>query len=291
MRVWFHRYTLTPKRRLSPLAEARQREGALLRIDDGFSDLHPWPELGDASLDEQLSLLARNELTPLTRASLKLAAADGNARRRGVSLFEGLQIPESHWPGPDPPPGFDTVKLKEYVAVDSRFLIRLDYNRRLTAEEFLRTSRELPSGQIDFIEDPCPYDASAWKRLRAETGLRLALDLPAGSSATTGAYDVLVVKPARHAQWPETEKDVVVTSSMDHPVGQLGAAWKAASLYGAVPRREPSVLRHGLVTHVLYESNPFIERMTLDGARLVPPEGTGIGFDDLLGKLTWKTLR
>ena len=29
-------------------------------------------------------------------------------RRRGVSLFDGLTIPESHWPGNEPPAAFDT---------------------------------------------------------------------------------------------------------------------------------------------------------------------------------------
>jgi len=34
----------------------------------------------------------------------------------------------------------------------------------------------------------------------------------------------------------------------------------------------------------------FIERIEADGARLLPPRGTGIGFDDLLERLPWKSL-
>ena len=68
MFVW--RYTLVPRRSLSPLAGARTREGALIRVGDGFADVHPWPELGDAPLDEQLALLARGETTPLSERSL-----------------------------------------------------------------------------------------------------------------------------------------------------------------------------------------------------------------------------
>src|SRR5687768_11893046 len=105
MRIWAHRYQLIPRHRLSGIAREGPREGALLRFDDGFADLHPWPELGDPTLDEQLALLARGEMTRQLRASYALAAIDGEARRKGLSLFEGLVIPQSHWPGADPPAG------------------------------------------------------------------------------------------------------------------------------------------------------------------------------------------
>jgi hypothetical protein len=44
------------------------------------------------------------------------------------------------------------------------------------------------------------------------------------------------------------------------------------------------------VTHVLFERNEFSERLELDGARLRAPHGTGIGFDDLLERMSWKKL-
>jgi len=92
--------------------------------------------------------------------------------------------------------------------------------------------------------------------------------------------DVLVVKPAIQ-DIPQTNKEVVITSYMDHPVGQFGAAYFAAKF--------PSH-RCGLFTHVLYERNEFIEAIRSDGARLLPPQGTGVGFDELLEKLPWKKL-
>ncbi|HEX9162452.1 MAG TPA: hypothetical protein VF980_12150 [Thermoanaerobaculia bacterium] len=57
--MWVWRYTLTPKRRLSGIARPGLREGAPIRNGDGVADVHPWPELGDAPLDEQLVRLAR----------------------------------------------------------------------------------------------------------------------------------------------------------------------------------------------------------------------------------------
>src|SRR5436305_13717734 len=110
--VW--RYTLIPRRSLSPLAGARPRHGALIRVGDGVGDVHPWPELGDAPLDEQLALLARGQTTALTAQSLHFAAIDAAARCDGRSLFDGVTIPESHWPADAgaAPDAFDTLKVK-----------------------------------------------------------------------------------------------------------------------------------------------------------------------------------
>jgi len=276
--MWIVRYALTPKRALSALAASRTRHGALLRTERGFADIHPWPELGDATLEEQLTRLARNETTALTAASLRLAQLDGDARERGVSLFAGVTVPESHWPGDQPHPPFDTAKVKWGAgAMAGSHRLRIDFNNQLTADEFLALAKTLPKERIDFVEDPCPYDAAIWRSLHQRTGLRLALDR---GSAEDGV-DVLVVKPAVQ-EVPKSEKEIVVTSYMDHPVGQLGAAYIAA--------KHATSSRCGLITHVLYEKNEFIEQLGLGGMRLVPPPGTGIGFDDLLERLPWRRL-
>ncbi|HWW62119.1 MAG TPA: hypothetical protein VN181_12185 [Thermoanaerobaculia bacterium] len=275
MGLFVHRYSLTPRARLSTIARDGARDGALLRVGDGFADVHPWPELGDAPLDDQLRLLARGETTALTRCSLRFAALDAAARARGVSLFDGLVIPESHWPGADPPPSFDTAKIKGIAKLPPKVRIRIDFNASLTADEFLRL--ELPRERIDFVEDPCPYDPRVWNELRVRTGLRLALD----RGVATDGVDVLVCKPAVQESVP-TGREVVVTSYMDHPVGQFFAAWVAST--------HDVSARCGLMTHVLYEKDEFIERVRVEGARLLPPDGTGIGFDDLLERLPWKAL-
>jgi len=301
--VDFWRYELTPKRRLSAVADAGPRRGALIRVNGGYADVHPWPELGDLPLDEQLALLARGETTPLTASSLEFASIDAAARRDGRSLFDGLTIPPSHWPGPDPPDSFDTVKLKSIDVIPDRVRLRFDFNAMLTAEEFVEIAETLPHERIDFIEDPYPYDASTWRELRERTGLRLALDRAPSSSqhrqeclchtsgdpmwhrhsclCSVNSYDVLIIKPAL-AEIPCTDTEIVVTSYMDHAIGQLCAAYAAATA------NIKSTC--GLITHVLFENDPFIERMRIDGTRLVAPEGTGWGFDDLLEKLSWRTL-
>lgn len=271
--MFVHRYSLR-------MRNGATRQGALLRAGDGFADIHPWPELGDAPIDEQLALLARGETTALTRAALHFAAIDADARLRGVALFDGLTIPASHWPGNDPPPEFDTVKVKGVVDLPPDVRIRIDFNGRLTPDEFLRVAETLPRDRIDFIEDPCPYDERVWRDLREDAGLPLALDLPSGGSVPA-ACDVVVHKPARNVEWP-VHNDVVVTSYMDHAIGQFFAAWVAAT-HAVNPRC-------GLMTHVLYEADAFFDRIERDGMRIVPPRGTGIGFDDLLERLPWTSI-
>jgi O-succinylbenzoate synthase len=278
--IWIHRYELVPRARLSALAGAAPRRGALIRIDGGVADVHPWPELGDAPLNEQLARLARGETTPLTAQSLAFAREDAEARREGRSLFNGLTIPDSHWPGRHPPPAFDTVKLKSAEDLPAGVRLRIDFNSTLTPDQFLQIAETLPKERIDFIEDPCPYDSSTWRMLREKTGLNLALD----RGTERESVDVIVIKPA--VQQPPNTQDsalsTVVTSYMDHPIGQLHAARVAARL-----ATNP---RCGLVTHVLFEPNAFSERLALDGARLVPPGGIGIGFEDLLENLDWTRL-
>jgi O-succinylbenzoate synthase len=293
MELWYWKYDLTPKRRLNARALGGAREGALIRLGDGFADVHPWPELGDAPLDEQLALLAKGDTTPLTQRSLAVAAIDGDARDRGVNLFEGLTIPDSHWPydGGGVPRGFDTVKVKmgpdasiEPLRILAGFRLRLDFNGSVDRGGVVRFIGTLPPDvleSIDFLEDPTEYDARTWNDLRARTGLRLAID----RAVETDGVDVLVVKPAVQGLGPAlaTDREIVITSYMDHPIGQLSAAYFAA-------RHAERVSRCGLLTHVLFESDPFIERMKIEEARLVPPEGTGLGFDDLLAALPWKKL-
>lgn len=277
--MWVHGYTLRPKRPLSAIAAPGPRHGALIRVDEGVADVHPWPELGDLPLDEQLARLGRGETTPLTARSVDLARIDGEFRRQGRSAFQGLTIPESHWPGNDPPPEFDTAKVKGIDRLPERVRLRIDFNATLTPDEFERIAKTLPRERIDFIEDPCPYDARVWGDLSRKTRMRLALD----RAAESDSVDVLVVKPVVQL-FPDMKREIVVTSSMDHGIGQMAAAWVAASNAPRVSRR------CGLFTHALFEPDPFFERIRSQGARLLPPDGTGFGFDDLLERLPWKKL-
>lgn len=291
MDIHYWRYHLTPKRRLNAIAADLPREGALIRVSGGYADVHPWPELGDAPIDDQLAMLARGETTALTAASLRFAQIDAEARRAGRSVFEGLSIPPSHWLFSDGgvPRGFDTVKVKlgpesdvDELRVLAGYRLRLDFNGTLEPREFTRFMSRIPpdvAESIDYVEDPCPYDGATWRSFRERFGVRLALDRRVAGDGV----DVLVVKPAVQEMPAADGRPIVVTAYMDHPLGQFAAAWVAA-------RHRDRVDRCGLLTHVVYEPDGFIERIENNGPELLPPAGTGFGFDDLLEKIPWKAL-
>lgn len=290
--------------------------GALISMDGGYGCLHPWPELGDPTLDELLEMLRGGRGHPLITRALCCATMDRAARMEGRSLFDGLKVPESHATLPDwseeavetaMQAGFAVMKLKagRRLAQEAGFLNefahawphlrwRLDFNCRTTVREvcvFLECLRESTRERIEFLEDPCPFDEAHWLGLREVGGLRLAMD----RDVVPGRQepDVLVLKPAavdprrfrdaakENAQW------LVVTSAMDHPVGQSFAAFEAARLSAGAMEM---VVECGLQTHGLFGTDAFTERLGRVRPKFHPAGGTGLGFDDLLENLPWKRL-
>ena len=147
---------------------------------------------------------------------------------------------------------------------------------------------------IDFLEDPIPYNASAWTALSERERMRLALDweLPKTPPSWPGAQ-ILVLKPASQDAFSlalaaaHAGMEIVVTHSMDHPLGQCVALWTAMRLR---QRHGDLVREGGLQAAGLYADDDFSEQIKTRGPRTIPPPGTGFGFDDLLVNLTWKPL-
>jgi len=197
-------------------------------------------------------------------------------------------------------PDFDRVKVKMGTDFESEarrlerlaasvpgVLFRPDFNAVPDAEGFGRWMGMLSEdvrGRLDFVEDPFPYDPLRWAGCQARWGVSLALDR--SLDRADGGFDVAVVKPAVRVL--EVTSRTVVTSAMDHPVGQLFAAYEAARAAAVIPGLHEE--RHGLLTHGLFELDAFSEQLGVVGTRLVPPAGTGLGFDDLLDKLRWERL-
>lgn len=315
--VYVHRYVLRSGTALNAASMRREFEGALLRIGNGFGCVHPWPEFGDAPLEQQLKLLAEGQLTPVTTMAVRMAREDGAAREAGVSLFDNLPVPPSHYSWSFGLPqelqlrrvienGWLAVKAKGFAnwGETLRFLEasakaapnlrwRIDFNGCLDRHGFGKFLECMPLRvyrQLDFVEDPLPYDAEAWEHYRRAWGVSLALD-KGWRDGTTG-FDRVVVKPARR-DWrvvAQTHPAVplVLTSAMDHALGQSYAAWQAALAWQELGERLDLC---GLVTQHLFDADPFFERLAVsEGVLLVDRAGTGLGFDDILERLPWTRL-
>jgi O-succinylbenzoate synthase len=310
------RYRLKARGLLNSNSRRREFDGVLIQIDGGFGCIHPWPELGDPPLEKCLADLAGARRWPIVRRAIRCVELDRVARVFAHSLFEEMEVPESHASlakgnvaevALAVEAGFSTVKLKtgRDPAAEAKFLDdmaaefpllrwRLDFNESLTPEtaaEFLLGLAEKTRAAIEFVEDPCPYSDSAWTGLHRATRVKLAVDREA--APLSAAAQVMVIKPAIDEPFLlgeaaiQNQQRVVLTSYMDHPVGQTFAAWEAARLGLQFPGL---VGQCGLQTHHLFEPDAFSEMLGPWSPVFQVPEGKGLGFDDLLDALPWTRL-
>jgi len=314
-----HRYTLHSRGSLNAKSSRQKHHGALVRVEDdkvvGYGCIHPWPELGDVNLERTLELLVAGEYTALSARALQCAAADGVARRDKVSLFAGLPIPRSHASlmmdaddlkraveagftvvklkvGRDPAPEIDFIR--EQAGKYPELKWRLDFNGVLVEQEverFLAGLGEELRQKIDFIEDAYRLRSTPWVDALGPYDIPMAVDREVADAC--GDFGVAVIKPALHKPRPILSRAVkeprrfVFTSYLDHPLGQCFAAWEA----GVALRSFPGVVDTcGLVTHGLFEANAFSEALGPPRPDFHAPEGTGLGFDQLLEALPWKPL-
>ena len=271
----------------------KSTRGCLVRVDGGVACLQTWPELGDPDLAQVLADFRGERRLPISRQAWACCQLDREAREAGAHVLDGLSVPESHFTLPfgetGVPDGFRAVKVKAGADLEElrRVLsglrpdlrIRLDFNESLNLDPFraIWLGLEAFHSRIDFVEDPVPYDPGQWRELESELGCRLAVDRFEGE-----APFLRVWKPARW-DWAGAG-EVVVTSNMDHPVGQVFAAYCAAKL--SLPAR---VAGCGLVTHHLFDpANPFVACLGPTRPEFPRVPGTGLGFDELLETLPWR---
>ena len=319
--LWVWHYALESGVRLNSRPGRVVYRGALVRQGNGYGCVHPWPELGDPGLEECLSDLVGEQKGRLVRRTMACVAADAAAREEGRSLFEGLEVPDSHATLPvlteeavheasekgyycikvkAQEDGIDTLREIRRLMQQGFWNWRVDFNEGgevfSLLDEFLSWTDQEKMG-IDFLEDPVPYDGGLWEYFAKECGIALANDRNMHRDRRDSL--VLVTKPAVNevvdfvtlhggkevilAPGQERPRGQVVTSYMDHPLGQTFAAWEAA--------RSDVVDLCGLQTHGLFKPDEFTERLGEVGPRFCVPEGTGLGFDDLLERLPWTKLQ
>jgi O-succinylbenzoate synthase len=315
--LWYWHYRLKSRRGLNARSSRGDIEGLLLKDGEGgHACLQPWPALGDPPLQKCMEDLAGPRRWPIVRRALRCLEMDGAARSIPDPLFDELEVPLSHATLAScdtamleqaVAAGFTTIKLKcgRDLAHEREFLgaafanhqalkWRLDFNETGDADELAAWLMSLPveaRSRIDFLEDPCPFSETKWRDFFLKTRVPLAVDREAAPHLADA--QVTVIKPAVDEPWLLAEaaqgfgQRVVVTSYMDHPLGQAFAAWEAGRLALQFPGL---VGLCGLQTHHLFEPDAFTEALGPWTPEFHAPPGNGLGFDDLLGKLPWKRL-
>lgn len=309
-------YDLISNSALNAASKKVERKGALLKVTFsknlvGYADCHPWVELGDLSLEEQLSLLSRDQLTSLTKASLENAKKDARARSKKSLLLIDQTIPKSHFLIVNllecdlfsleslKREGFTHLKIKVGRDVEAEtekllalflnttFKLRLDFNETLDKERFFQFCCRIESlkTSIEFIEDPFPFDKEEWTRFQTD-GWPLAADRQAINALDLcDAAKFLVLKPSQRPVFISNNQHVIVTSNLAHPLDQQVAAYFAATI-GSKNHV------HGLLSHRSYLSLPpsLTRCLSMEGPDFLISEGYGYGLDEYLNSLAWKPL-
>lgn len=314
MKIQHSFYELISKRPIQSKKTYTARRGALLKVefDDGkvgYADCHPWEELGDLPLQVQLDLLKSGRCTRLTARSIYFAKADAQARANKYNLLDSRKIPMSHYLIPQLDDscldeikkalknGFTHYKIKlgnelvreeelvkEIIRRYPNIKLRLDFNSKLTEEQFIlfldRMSAAIQA--IDFVEDPFPFSYAAWRQVQDTFKIALAADeYHKAAYAHPEAAKVLIMKPATQTLKPiETSQRMIITSYLDHPIGQVSAAYMASLAKSISANKETC----GLLSHGVYQENPFAQMIEHQGPHMQAVKGYGFGFDELLKK-------
>lgn len=327
IKFYYYKYNIEPVSVIGALAGAEPREGALLKCvwpdgKIGFSDIHPWQELGDADIDTQLLALSRGRISFLVEQSIWLARKDALMRAMMKNGLEGATRVKNHFLINDlskisdttlneiKSAGFTSLKIKagkspeeeaeraKRILKSGNFMVRFDFNSKLdftSFERFLAILDMAARSRIEFIEDPFPYEQKAWAE--ASRMVSLAVDAEYEnidwSKMQEPAFKVIVIKPARQ----DVDKAVnrcttfnlkmVITSSLDHPVGMVHAAIISTEIKKSFPSQ---LLDCGCLSLKSYKPNEFSNKIMTTGPYFNAVKGYGVGFDQILEELNWTEL-
>lgn len=260
-KIFYTPYTLSLKRAPNSMSQATtSRQGYLLKFHFeneliGYSDLHPWPELGDTPAENALKSLAKKNLSENLCATLEAGYYLGNFFNGKACWKMDFKTPSNHYlvQGLDLATykdnlqktlvaiqeGFQKIKVKSgpqnlealrLLLKESRSLPvkwRLDFNASVSSQElmyFLKSLSLEEKDSIDFIEDPfCDTQESDWLELKTIFNIPLAADRERPKNSD--CFDVIVLKPSTQQTDALVEfahhniKRVVFTSNLAHPLG------------------------------------------------------------------------
>lgn len=285
-------------------AAQTEAEGALLRYkfaDDsvGFASLPAWPQFGDRNLTRKLADIKDNfRLEP----QWSWAVLDASLRKEGkAALPASIPLPPTHWhlQADDlqdsrrwsdllargykhwklkvSPLSLESLPLREMAqfADENSVKLRLDANGSFTSraqcDRLCAVINQI--NVIDFIEDPSANE-ELWAHLRTSWGCELACDWihPRGFDC-----DLYIYKPTRDSDAPR-EKDFVITTAFDHPIGLNYTAYKSAQLRDHPRLRKPLGISHP----GLYKCAGIDSSITFGEV--------GFGWGQMLEDLSWKRL-
>ena len=244
MKIFFHKFELTPLRSLNAQEKMSKREGVFL-MGTGhdattFWEYFPHPVLGDDSVKSFLTDF------PSAKSVFQKKAHLGLSKFRIESKDERFLNHQLYIEGSLPQT--EVIKYKLSDREDYGFIpllisghtIRLDANGIFTLDNWADFENKIPSNlipQIEYIEDP--INALDWKGVKLNT----ASDFINGSP-----YKVKVYKPYRDF-FPYNSNQVIFSAPMGHVLGTY-LTYLELIQFGDLS------LLHGLLTPDLYQEVP-----------------------------------
>jgi hypothetical protein len=290
-------------------------QGFLLRLVSeigwGVACVQPWPTLGDGSLQEHLlDLKLSSPKLPLNQRAIEWALLDAKARSSKISLAPAefsvtshrtlaldTELTESYLKRLKNQ-GWKVLKAKQSPdkiisssALDKiakyGFKIRLDFNNSMKMKPFMawwNGLSEMNRRTIEFVEDPFLFNSEDWSNF----GEKVAWDFQQGKFIE-GDW-TLVYKPTRESLMRKTNKSpIVITTSMDHPVGQRQAL---AEIYRLSSSSHPEIqwTTHGLSSHLLFHETKYSHLLS-SGFEFKGWSEFGLGFEELLNSESWEPVK
>ena len=194
--------------------------------------------------------------------------------------------------------GFETLKLKVGTEADAETLaavraavgdsvrIRVDANGAWSPEEAIAALHRMESVGLELVEQPSP-ELAGLAAVRAATEVPVVADesvagpADAERAAELRACDATTIKIAKvggiaASLQVAARLPAYLSSALDGPVGIAAAAHLAQAL----PRTGFAAgLAHGLATSGMFTTDPATLACGLEGDRLLPPEGPGLGVE------------
>lgn len=325
MRAFKSPYQLALKGSLNAQMNQTKVNGLLLKIQFnaslvGYSSVQTYPQFGDPTLEEvEQSILTwlrtGDSKSQITKNIVNWANRDAIARKQNLSLKVDPQCFENHFLVNDMKTltseslkqvkhqGYKIIKFKmgRNLAEETQILRcqaelknfkwRLDFNASLNKSQWISWGKENLDlfKNIEFVEDPIPFDLDDWRVVKQSLPVKLALDFHLEQhlrqQQTAEVVDVIVIKPMVDniddvIQWViKHDKKYLFTSYLDHVIGQKNAQ---LDLMQYLPKMKDSLLACGLNSNFVFEQTSYSE-FTENSAQ-------GIGYTSLLQGEKWQEI-